>query len=252
MFFYLSKIMMFLLTPIVWLIILLFTFLLVKKRKKLKKTALILFLSVFFITTNSFIVDEAFRAWEYKAVPDSQLDSIYEYGVVLGGVTWYDSKLDRLGIVRSYDRVIQAVELYKKGRIKKIFLSGGSGSIIDSEFKESLIVKEHLVRIGIPDSVIEYEFFSRNTHENASETLKRVGSKNKVLLITSAFHMKRAVGCFKKAGLEVTPYAVDRYSGPRKYVFDHMFIPNVDAISNWTLIIHEMTGYVIYSIMGYV
>ena len=250
MFFYLSKILLFLITPITWILGTLIYSIFTKNPKR-KKLGFISTLIIFLIFTNSFIVDEVFRVWEIKILKTDSIKEAYDYGIVLGGVCWYDSQNDRIGVLRSFDRIYQAIELYKTRKIKKIFLSGGSGSVIDADFKESLIVKSHLIKIGIPAEDIEYEDVSRNTHENAIETKKLIPDSCNCLLITSAFHMRRAQGCFEKIGFKVSPYVVDRYSGKRKYLPDHLIVPNVEALSNWTLILHEIMGYVVYYVMGY-
>ena len=251
MFFYLSKILLFLITPITWILAVLIYSIFTKNAKRKKRGFLLAFVLIF-IFTNSFIVDEVFRAWEIKVLKTDSIKTAYDYGIVLGGVCWYDKKNDRLGALRSFDRVYQAIELYKTGKIKKIFISGGSGSIVEDDFKESSIVKAHLIKIGIPSEDIEYEDISRNTMENAVESRKLIPDSCSCLLITSAFHMRRAQGCFEKVGFKVTPYIVDRYSGDRKFVIDHLIVPNVDALNNWTLIMHEFTGYLVYYFMGYI
>ncbi|OFX50271.1 MAG: hypothetical protein A2046_12175 [Bacteroidetes bacterium GWA2_30_7] len=250
MFFYLSKILLFLITPITWILGLLIYSIFTKNIKR-KKRGFIITLVLFLVFTNSFIVDEVFRFWEIKALNTDSITVQYDYGIVLGGVSWYDKQFDRIGVIRSFDRVYQAVELYKLGKIKKIFLSGGSGSIVDADYNEAAVIKSHLIIIGIPSEDIEYEDISRNTRENAIESQKIIPDSSSCLLITSAFHMRRAKGCFENVGFKVTPYVVDRYSGDRRYIIDHLIVPNVDALSNWTLIMHEISGYVVYFVMGY-
>ncbi|NOZ45581.1 MAG: YdcF family protein, partial [Chlorobi bacterium] len=95
---------------------------------------------------------------------------------------------------------------------------------------------------------------SRNTHENAIFTKKLTkyfDSKTTYLLVTSAFHMRRAKACFKKAGFKFDIYAVNKKAGPRKYEFDYMFLPDKEAFYYWDLLIHEWAGFIVYKIMGY-
>src|SRR5258706_7873052 len=83
------------------------------------------------------------------------------------------------------------------------------------------MVKKFLVEIGIPPEDIIIENKSNNTYENAiftKEILQRDFPNGRFLLFTAAFHMRRAVACFKKVGMEVTPYGTDRYSGPRNII----------------------------------
>ena len=70
-------------------------------------------------------------------------------------------------------------------------------------------------------------------------------------MITSAFHMRRSLNCFDAVGMDVAPYSTDRYAGPRKFEFDHLFIPNTSSINDWNTLIHEIVGYITYKVIGY-
>jgi uncharacterized SAM-binding protein YcdF (DUF218 family) len=111
-----------------------------------------------------------------------------------------------------------------------------------------------LIKIGIPDSDVLTEEQSRNTRENAVYTAKILQDKtySNLLLITSASHMRRANGCFKKVGLNCDIYPTDYYSGARKYNFDHLFIPNARTLFNWNAFIHELFGIITYKVFGYI
>lgn len=253
MFFILSKLLAFIITPIIWIIGLLF-YSIFSKNQQRKRRSLILSLVLLLFFTNSFLFDEAMRQWEIPATKDSELSTTYDAGIVLGGIIAFDQVKDRLQFNRRNDRLIQAVILYKKGIIRKIFFSGGSGSIEHPEIKEGPLVKIFLLDIGIPEQDIIIESQSNNTRENAVFS-KSLIEKNfitgKFLLITSSFHMRRSIGSFKKAGINVTPYSTDRYSGPRKFVLDHVFIPRAETLFNWDSLLHEIVGYVIYKVFGY-
>lgn len=254
MFFILSKLLSFLLSPIIWVITLLIIALRLKDERKRKK-ALLIGLIVSLIFTNSFIVDECFRLWEYTS-EDFKTDEKFEYAIVLGGMTSYDEDKDRIQFEKGCDRLFQTLRLLQKGIVKKIIITGGSGSIEHPETKEAAIIKRYLKDIKMPDSLIIIENESKNTHENAIFTKKLCDSlhiKSNILLVTSAFHMRRSIGCFEKAGFQqLRPWSADRYSGPRKFVFDHCFIPNSEATNRFYLFFHEITGYIIYKISGYI
>lgn len=194
------------------------------------------------------------RNWEIPALSSADLPQAqYEAAIVLGGMSFYDGKINRIQFTRSADRLFQAIDLYKSGKIKKIIFVGGSGSILHNKEKEAFFVKEYLQKIQFPDSVLLIESESKNTHENAFLVKPLLPySKARYLLVTSASHMRRSLGCFKKAGIATYPYSVDRYSGPRKFEFDHLIIPNIAALQEWTVLIHEMVGYVVYKIEGYI
>lgn len=251
MFFALSKILYFLLSPLIWAIsftaVAIFT-----KSKKWKKRGLIIAMAIMLFFSNSFILDEFFRMWEIPATPYENMP-VYDYGIVLGGMISYDAELKRMNCMRSIDRLVQAVYLYKKGKIRKIFISGGSGSLMDPEYKEAIYLKQYLIDIGIPASDILGETNSRNTYENAIYTAEVLNEPDKkYLLITSAVHMRRALGCFRKQGIIAAPFSTDRFSGPRKYQFDHLFVPSIGAFSTWMVLLKEYVGYVTYAVTGYI
>ena len=252
MFFIFSKILTFFISPIIWILALLLYAVFSKNQTK-KRRCLIFALVFFLFLSNLVFVNEAFQLWEVPAIKNENLEK-YDIGIVLGGMISYDKSLDRMQFHSGVDRLLQAIDLYKKSYIKKILFTGGSGSIKYLDNKEGIWIKKYLITIGIPEEDILIESESRNTHENALFT-KRLLDSNKIngkyLLITSAFHMRRSVACFKKVGLMVKPYSTDRFSGPMKFELDFLFLPKIEAISDWELLIHEMTGYFIYKIAGY-
>ena len=253
MFFFLSKILQYLLTPILWIIIV-FIIALILKKPKIKKRLYISALVMLLFFSNSFIQEEFMRWWEIDTSKKTELQESYDYGIVLTGMLSYDTKYNRINFKRSTDRILQALDLYEEGYIKKIFISGGSGKINEQDFKESIILRDYLIKIGIPSKDIVIEDISRNTHENAIETAKALEpdkNNDTYLLITSAFHMRRANSCFNKAGFNCDVYVTDRFAGDRRFAFDHVFVPNISSIGNWTLLIHEVSGFITYKIMGY-
>jgi uncharacterized SAM-binding protein YcdF (DUF218 family) len=253
MFFVLSKLFTFLLHPLTWLFALLL-YAVFGKNSARQRRALLIFLAGFYVLSNSFLANEFMHAWEIPAVAEDKLET-YDAGIVLSGMMTYDMNLKKYQFMRSADRLLQAIQLYKKGKIRKIVFTGGSGSLTYSYIKEGMLIKNFLLRIGIPASDIYIENESNNTRENAIFTrplLDKNFPHGKFLLITSAFHMRRSLGCFKKAGITAIPYSTDLQSADRKFVFDNMFIPNISAIEVWQTGIHEVTGYLIYKMAGYI
>lgn len=254
MFFYLSKLLAFILSPIVWIFgLFLYSFItkVETRAKKFRWASLILL----FICSNSFLVDECYRFWE-PVTPDYDLMTTkYEGAIVLGGIGSVDLRLQKINFGYSGDRLFQALPMLKNGRIKKIIFTGGSGSIEFPEKREGTFVKKYLNSIGIADSNLVIENDSKNTYENAVFTKKILDSlkiDGNFLLVTSAYHMPRAMAVFKKAGYKnVTPYLVNKASGIRRYTIDHLLIPNADALFSLQFLIHEWTGYIIYKLKGY-
>jgi uncharacterized SAM-binding protein YcdF (DUF218 family) len=254
MFFFFSKVLAFLISPIVWVAGLLAWAVFTKKPGRAKKL-LITALSLLYIFSNPFLVDEGFRAWEPVTPDHDLLPDRYEAAIVLGGIGDVDLRLQKINFGASADRLMQTLKLYHEGKIKKIIFTGGSGSVEFPEKKEGRYVHKYLRQIHIPDSAMIIESESRNTYENAVFTKKIIDSlqlKGPFLLVTSGFHMNRSMAIFKKAGFDsLTPYVTNRSSGIRRRTPDHLFIPNAGALFGSDMLIHEWVGYLIYKLRGY-
>ncbi|HXP52304.1 MAG TPA: YdcF family protein [Bacteroidia bacterium] len=252
MFFILSKLLAFFISPFFWVFCLLLAGVLVK-RQPLKKRFLIASLAVLYFFSNSFILNEVMIRWEMPAIQQSEIKGKYDVAIVLGGYTDYDSKFDRVQFQHGADRLFQALELYKKGMVKKILIDGGSGNLKGTNI-EAANLHKYLLNIGVPDSAMIFEPRSRNTRENATfvkPILDSVAKNGRYLLITSGYHMRRAIGCFNKAGISTLAYSTDRIAGPMKFDLDYMFIPDLGAIYCWEALLHEWIGYMSYKMAGY-
>lgn len=254
MFFFLSKILAFLIMPYTWLFVGLL--LLLKKVWKTELKKWVLSLTVLmYVISNSFLVDEVVRAWEYTDDDIYLKNTHYDIAIVLGGTGRIDERQNRFDFTCSGDRLFQTIPLYYKKRIDKIVFTGGSGSVSKPHHREAYYIKKYLKSINIPDSVILIENNSRNTYENAIYTKDLLDSlqfKGSILLVTSSFHMRRSLAIFEKAGYKnITPYVTNKFTGNRKFQFDYCFIPNAESITTLNLVIHEIVGYGIYKIKGY-
>ena len=175
----------------------------------------------------------------------------YDVGIVLGGIADFDKKTNAHNFNKNADRLIEAEQLYHKGIIKKIMLSGGSGLLFNDGYIESEGMRDHLLGNKIPINDIIIERDSRNTMENAinsSRILKEKYNEGKFLIITSANHMRRAQMCFNKANLETTAFPTDCTRSYRSTGYDYLLIPRVEALERWQDLIHEWIGYIVYRI----
>ncbi len=206
--------------------------------------------------SNSFIAHEFMRKWEVKPIRDTELKTNYDVGIVLaGGMVTIDNITDKLTFRNNVDRILQAVDLYKSKKIKKILISGGSGSLLYRDMNESVLLKKYMLKIGLPEKDILIDSLSKNTNENAkfsAAILRQFSPGGKYLLITSGYHMKRSKACFENEGVVTTSYSTDIQSGKRRYQVDHLLLPDLQSFVIWNRLIHEYVGYVIYKIMGYV
>ena len=243
---------MFLISPTVWIVVAVaVSFFL--KNKIWKRRLLILGCGLFLLFTNKLLSDVALKAYEVEVTPLSQLEH-YDVGVILTGVV--QTKLeprDRVYFSKGADRVTHTMQLYKQKYIDRILISGGSGELIGEKIPEAQLIREFLLLAGVPDSVIIVEDQSRNTKENAVNTIalvKKQFPEARLLIVTSAFHLRRALGCFSKAGMEVDGFATDFRTGPIEFTFSNLFIPSADALDKWELLIHETVGLIVYKLTG--
>jgi len=250
MFFILSKIFLFLLSPAFWIgMLLLWSFLTKKIRRKkiLRITSLVLFI----IFTNPLLFNICVISWQPEPVEFSK-EKTYSAAILLGGMTG----TDRYG--RSYfgpdaDRFIQATKLYHTGVVNHIVLSGGTGSLVQDSPKEADELRLEMLKQGIPDSVILLENASRNTYENAVYT-KRILDSLKLppplFLVTSALHARRAIWVFKNAGFYVVICPAAYKQIPYKRSWDDYIVPSTGLRAGWGVFLKEVVGLLVYRWTG--
>ena len=245
MFFILSKILSFLIKPTFWILLLIISSIIFKsKRKKL----LYITLFTFYFFTNSFIADSCSRLWE---IPRLQPTEKYDVGIVLGGIADYDKITKAHNFNKHADRLMDAEQLYHKGIIKKIMLSGGNGVLLNDGYIEANAMRDHLLQNKIPNEDIIVENTSRNTKENAfnsTKILRNKDFKGKVLLITSANHMRRAQLCFENANLNTTAFPTDCTTSYTNFGIEYMLLPRISALEVWENLIHEWIGFLVYKV----
>jgi uncharacterized SAM-binding protein YcdF (DUF218 family) len=140
--------------------------------------------------------------------------------------------------------------------VKKILITGDSGMISDRGLHEAKQLGAILKKWKIPKEDIIIEDISQNTHENAVFTAKLIKDSfpqlKKLLLVTSAVHMKRSLACFLKQDLKCTPFSTNHFTGPtRTYYFEQFILPSADVLTYWESLMKEWVGYFSYWTAGY-
>ncbi len=252
-FFVISKIINSLLNPLIWILILLALGVFLKNKVKAKKILYAAFISFIFFS-NNFIVDSLIRWWEIPPVNTEKLKPNYDVAIVLGGgMVTIDRDINRITFRHNTDRIMQAIDLYNAGRVKSILISGGAGHLVFRDVIESELLKDFFYRNGLADSIMIVENKSDNTYQNAvysKEILSKMGNPT-VLLITSSMHMRRSIAIFKKQGIVFDIYPTNPLVGKWRFDILYLIVPSTDAFKRWDMLIHEVWGYVIYKIMGY-
>ena len=174
--------------------------------------------------------------------------------LVLGGaLDLANSTPGRLEYSPASDRFMYALKLAKRLPHATLVFAGGTGSLFDSKKTEATLLKGEAIEFGVPAERIRVDDRSRNTHENALEAkriLSEVGGRN-IVVLTSAFHMRRSLGCLRKVGIEATPYAVD-FRNHRGGLDPFCWVPDVNRLGEATAAIREYVGLVVYRAKGYI
>lgn len=257
MFFVLSKILYFIIQPIVWFVGFLGFAYFTKNQQKRRLILRGLFWGIILLT-NPFLSNRIFHAWEYPAVPMQSMRDTFDVGIVLGGFSAFDvyPSTDRLNFNSSVNRLTDAVVLYKKGLVKKLLITGGDGRLVGKSVNEADATLTYLMDMGIAQNDILIENNAKNTRENAvfSKVLLEKNSlaNAKCLLITSAFHMRRSMGCFKKVGINFQPFPAHFIAERLEWNASSTFMPDNKAFWNWEIFIKEWVGYGVYWLQGYI
>ena len=172
--------------------------------------------------------------------------------VVLGGAIDADLSASHGTVVftRAADRVIEAAALARQYPKARIIFSGGSGKLTDGQ-READYAAAIFERLGVAKDRLTMERRSRNTTENAefSKQLAAPKSGERWLLVTSAFHMPRSIGIFRKVGFPVEPCPVDWRTGGSGDLLE--FSPYVlDGLERTEIAVREYLGLVAYRISG--
>jgi uncharacterized SAM-binding protein YcdF (DUF218 family) len=143
-------------------------------------------------------------------------------------------------------RIMAAAKLQRNINVPIIISHGRKTK---NNVSESLIAKRYLIELGVPVDMIIFEGKSRDTYENAKyskELCKKFGFQNPII-VTSAYHLKRAMLSFKKIGMTVNPFPSNFLSSEnRKYQWNS-FLPGYENSRNSSIAIKEYFGLFFYN-----
>ncbi|WP_271572445.1 YdcF family protein [Bradyrhizobium sp. CCBAU 11386] len=191
-------------------------------------------------------LESRFPAWDAsRGAPDGI--------IVLGGSVDTDlSAAHRTPVVsHAADRLLAAAELARRYPNARIVFTGGTANLVSTETREADYSAPILEGLGIPRERLILERDSRNTWENAIFTKQLVAPKpgERWLLVTSAFHMPRSMGIFRKAGFDVEAYPVDWRMGGRDDLFTFTRVGG-DGLARIDVAVREWIGLLTYRVMG--
>ena len=107
------------------------------------------------------------------------------------------------------DRFFKGIELYNSFKSDKIVFTGGKSLFNKTAVSEGSVLKNYAVKYGILEENITVTKEVLNTYEESLAVSEVLGENKTIILVTSAFHMKRAKFLFEKQNVKIIPYKVD-------------------------------------------
>jgi uncharacterized SAM-binding protein YcdF (DUF218 family) len=263
MFVFLSKFLPGFVYPVGLVCILLIAALIVRKRPGWHTGLIVAALVILFLGGNRWVAMSLKRSLEWQYLPPAEIPKAEVIVLLGGGTEAADYPRQMVEVNGAGDRVFYAAQLYKQGKAPYILLSGGnitwSGNHTSTPAED---MAELLKMLGVPESALWLQTKSQNTHEDAqySKAILDENHIHRILLVTSASHMPRAVGLFKKQGLEVIPlptdYDVTQTAWENLFagsIWDKLvgFWPSIGNLSDTTSVLKEHFGLVVYRLRGW-
>lgn len=185
------------------------------------------------------------------AVASGQLQS-YVGVVVLGGAlepAYVVRGRDQVALNAAAERMTVPVSLLLQHPHLRLLFTGGEGELWPQGLSEAQRARMFFSSMGVAQERLLFEDRSRTTYENArfSAAVPGVDASQPWLLLTSAWHMPRALATFRQAGWNVTPYPVDYRTGSSTPWTEYSL---AQGALRWQLALHECAGWLAYRLAG--
>ncbi len=209
---------------------------------------------IFFLWTFSigFVADFLWRLVEYPWKRTNEKDAPTADAIIVlsGGGRPKSPGKNNIYEWGDVDRYFAGISLYQNKKAPKIFFTGGTTPYSIKSKDEGTLYKEHAISLGIPSNSILTTNKVFNTAQEAIEirrNLNKINSSSKILLVTSAFHMKRAKKLFERQGFLVLPFPVD-FNTPMtsRWQNPYQWTPNAESLYRSSIALRELIGRAIY------
>lgn len=173
--------------------------------------------------------------------------------IVLGGAEdrRLDGKRELMALNESAERITETAVLARRLPNARVVFSGGSDALIGTKIPEAVNTARLLTALGVSVERLTLEARSRNTAESAAYSKEIVAPKpgERWVLVTSAWHMPRSIGCFRAVGFEVEAWPVDyRSAGQFEWLKFHKRFP--DGLQRLDFVVKEYVGLFAYRLTG--
>ncbi|MBT3358474.1 MAG: YdcF family protein [Rhodospirillales bacterium] len=212
--------------------------------RRLTALATVLAVIVSTVPVGSWMMTELENRFPVASELPERIDGI----VSLGGIVnqFVTKARGQVAVGEAVERLTALADMGRKYPEARLVFSGGSGSLFHTDVKEADVLTPFLKQIGLNPARVTFDNRARNTFENAQLVRELVHPRpgENWILITSAFHMPRAVGSFRQTGWQVIPYPVDFHTtGDGNYGFFPNFAGRLNGLE---LALHEWLGLIFY------
>ena len=237
-------------SPAFYLLLLLLAAYLLRHKQRTKNTLLATAVAFTLFFTCRPIYNLVSTMWSKGCTSEIKSGKVYHYGIVLGGFGSWDEERTRPEFGPCVDRLLEGVQLYRKGSIQKLVIAGdASNRIYDNPEKQNgnpQAMRDYIQRFGVSPADLILENKALTTRENARYLLALIGDslkKERPLVITSAEHLRRALMTFEQEGIPVDGYATDCIVKDKD---DPKLLPSLSVMNDWQHLLHEFIGYIYY------
>lgn len=166
------------------------------------------------IPVGSFLLNRLETRFEQPDLTKTDFAGVIVLSGTIAGASYL--KRGEVQFLSAPDRIFTMLRLANQHPEKPVIFTGKDGVLVDRGFSEAEVLRQWLSDSRLLSPNMHFETKARNTHENALNTMamvSRLWPKNLQkpwVLVTSADHMPRAVGVFRKAGWKIIAYPVGR------------------------------------------
>lgn len=203
-------------------------------------------MALFLFFSNGYLFSLCYSGYVSPYIYDFNSIGYYKYALIPGGFTGYDMTRERTDYGFAADRQIDAIELYKLGKVKKLVVTGDGASCSYGNVDVYLDQLERVWGVNREDVIIEPD--ALNTFQNIDYSLKLVEDMNSenTIVVNSAIYMKRTLYSCEKLNFHPAYYATD-VTISRRWTWQSL-IPDFHVMDEWMRLIHEWIGMVAYTI----
>jgi len=186
-------------------------------------------------------LEEAYPARSVASVPEA------DAALVLGGIM---SPVKEVGLTPEWSEAVERFEaglaLAQRGKVGRLLFTG------DVRGSEGTALRREAILRGLPEARVEVIGAVGNTADEAAQLRRyaRERGLKRVVLVTSAWHLPRAMRQFHGAGVELVPFPVDYRALPNRLLPYLDYIPNAGALQKTEMALRECYGIAFYAIFG--